>query len=660
MWSQRLLLRRRLLLAFVVSALVGLYVVEPYGLQMGLAGLFGVAVAMFRSHTAPNREIWRVATGVVLIAAVLGPLLLGVDWLDAVTALTLYLLVHRIRTGRSARDSAFVLLFALMVQLLSLHRSDSLALAFVLAAQVALLPGLLFLLQLTRVRERNRVVAGGVPKLGWLLAGLGGIAGLGTALLFVFIPRVDAQILAQLGAEQDLSGFSEEVELGDIGEIKDNPERVMQVRVTNASGEPQWGPFYFRGLALTHFDGRRWTMSSARPGFRSGNPTAPDHDPAWLRQEVRLEALDGAPVFGIPTVQAVVSNETFSVMPNGDVRFRGSGVPRDYVVFSDPNGARQAPGDLEAALQLPGELDPEILALADTVAAGTSGGWDTAAALEQYLRQNYAYTLIPEPDTRGQPLSSFLFDSKKGHCEYYATALAVMLRTQGIPARVVNGFYGGEPNELGDFLSVRQSDAHSWVEAWLGGSWVRLDATPAAPGLSSPDLVTQFAQALEAKWRQGLLGYDLDRQLAWSRSVGSAVIGAPGETSGVGPSLWGGGLVGLFVLGVLIALGRILHRLTQVPRSTQDRLGRIFAKARALVAKRGYAIPPGLPPVDAAKYLRAHAGDAAAPMEELAWLLYEVRYGGREESAAVDQGKDALSRLGQLPVSEPRQSAESH
>ncbi|MFT5586482.1 MAG: transglutaminase-like putative cysteine protease [Cognaticolwellia sp.] len=646
-------LQARLLLGFVLTALASLYFVEPFGLQMALAGVAGVALARARVHTAPKREAWRIATALVLIGAVLGPLLLGVDWLDAVTALVLYLLVHRIRTGRGARDAHFVLLFAVMIQLLSLHRSASVGLALVLAVQVALLPGLLFLTQLQAVAERNRSVAGTVQGLGKLLIALGVLAGVGTALLFVFIPRVDAQILAELGNQQDLAGFSEQVELGDIGEIKDNPQRVMQVRVTNASGTPQWGPFYFRGLALTHFDGRRWTLSQERPGFLSGDSVVPVQEATWLRQDIRMEALDGAPVFGIAQIEHVVSDDVLSVLGTGDMRFRGSGLPRDYVLFSDPNALRERPGDLDGALQLPGDLDPEVIALADSIAAGTAGSWDTAAALEQHLRQGFEYTLIPEPETRGQPLSTFLLDSKKGHCEYYATALAVMLRTQGVPARVVNGFYGGQPNELGGFLSVRQSDAHSWVEAWLGGSWVRLDATPAAPGLVGPGLITQLAQAVEAKWRQGLLSYDLDRQMEWSRALGTQLLGAEPQAAGVGAGLGGGGLVGVFVLGALVAVARTLQLLSQRTTSTQDRLGKLFSKARVLADSRGYTIPQALPPLEAARYLLAQAGPSAAPMEELAWLLYAVRYGGEEEGPCLAKGRDALSRLAGLTVFEP-------
>lgn len=641
-------LQARLVLGFVLTALASLYFVEPHGLQMALAGVAGVALARARARTPPKREVWRIATALVLIGAVLGPLMLGVGWLDAVTALVLYLLIHRIRTGRGARDTHFALLFAVMIQLLSLHRSAAVGLALVLAVQVALLPGLLFLTQLQAVAERNRSVAGSVQGLGKMIGGLGVLAGLGTALLFVFIPRVDAQILAELGDQQELAGFSEQVELGDLGEIKDNPRRVMQVRVTDSSGSPQWGPFYFRGLALTHFDGRRWTLSPERPGFRSGNPSVPVHKTSWLRQDIRMEALDGAPVFGIAQIEHVVSEDVLSVLGTGDMRFRGSGIPRDYVLFSDPEALREQPGDLDAALQLPGDLDPEIIALADQIAAGTTGSWDTAAALEQHLRQGFEYTLIPEPDTRGQPLSSFLLDSKRGHCEYYATALAVMLRTQGVPARVVNGFYGGQPNELGDFLSVRQSDAHSWVEAWLGESWVRLDATPAAPALVGPGLITQLAQAVEAKWRQGLLSYDLDRQLDWSRAVGTQLLGAESQASGVGASLWGGGLVGGGVLVVLVVLARTLQLLSQEKKHAQDRLGKLFSKARGLAESKGYAIPPALPPLQAARYLRAQAGPSAAPMEELAWLLYRVRYGGEQESACLVQAKDALSRLASL------------
>lgn len=637
-------LRSGLLLAFILGSLGSLLFVQPYGLNLALAGFAGVGLARFRAHKPPKRDAWRVATAVVLIAAVLSPLLLGVDWLDAVTALVLYLQVHRLRTGRSARDTRFSLLFAVMVQLTALHRSEAPGLAAVLLMQVALLPALLWLAQLQAVRERNRAVAGAVDGMAPLLAGLGALSAAGTALLFVLIPRLDAQVLAQLGERQDLSGFSEQVELGELGEIKDNPERVMQVRVLDAQGEPQYGPFYFRGLALTQFDGRRWTLGTGRAGFHGSGGPAPELGPGMLLQEIELEPLDRAPIFAIAQVVHVDSAEPLTRQATGDLRFHDAAIPRQYSVVSDPNARSTTPGDLEAALQLPEDLDPRILALAQSLGGG--GDWATAAAAEQHLRQGFTYTLVPEPDTRGQPLSTFLFDSHKGHCEYYATALAVLLRAEGVPARVVNGFYGGEPNPLGGFLTVRQSDAHSWVEAWIGGSWVRLDATPAAPAMQSPGLLTQIGLAMESRWRQGLLAYDLDRQLEAGRALAAGLSGGSVSSTG-GPKL---GPVVFAALGLGVGLWllvRLTRRLTSSDRRPQDPLGRHFAQARRLVARRGWELPPGLPPLSAAEHLIAQAGPAAEPLQELAWMLYQARYGGQPVPPGA--AKDALRRLKDLP-----------
>ena len=252
-------LQARLVLGFVLTALASLYFVEPHGLQMALAGVAGVALARARARTPPKREVWRIATALVLIGAVLGPLMLGVGWLDAVTALVLYLLIHRIRTGRGARDTHFALLFAVMIQLLSLHRSAAVGLALVLAVQVALLPGLLFLTQLQAVAERNRSVAGSVQGLGKMIGGLGVLAGLGTALLFVFIPRVDAQILAELGDQQELAGFSEQVELGDLLE-RSKTTPGASCRCASPT------PVAARSGGLSTFEGWRSPTSTAAAG----------------------------------------------------------------------------------------------------------------------------------------------------------------------------------------------------------------------------------------------------------------------------------------------------------------------------------------------------------------------------------------------------------
>src|SRR5207248_11138218 len=140
----------------------------------------------------------------------------------------------------------------------------------------------------------------------------------------------------------------------------------------------------------------------------------------------------------------------------------------------------QSPFDVvQNYLQLPA-LEPRIAQLAEQITAASVNRYDKTAALEGYLRTKFGYTLqlstTPQPD----PLANFLFERKQGHCEYFASAMAVMLRTLRIPARVATGFRAGEFNDVSSQYLIRASDAHAWVEVYISGyGWVEFDTTPA-------------------------------------------------------------------------------------------------------------------------------------------------------------------------------------
>src|SRR5207253_3422911 len=171
-------------------------------------------------------------------------------------------------------------------------------------------------------------------------------------------------------------------------------------------------------------------------------------------------------------------------------------------------------------LELPPNLDPRIRPLAGNLVklAGANNRYDAARVIEAYLRDNYGYSLDLKaggPD----PLSDFLFDVRKGHCEYFATAMAVMLRTQGIASRVVNGFLPGEYNGAAGAFTVRQSDAHSWVEVYFpqASSWVTFDPTPPAGRLAKArsglaGYLSKYSEAFELMWFQYVVGYDKQEQ----------------------------------------------------------------------------------------------------------------------------------------------------
>jgi protein-glutamine gamma-glutamyltransferase len=375
----------------------------------------------------------------------------------------------------------------------------------------------------------------------------------GTVLFFSF-PRISAGYLGKTSFNPSLlSGFTDQVELGQIGQIKKSEAIVMRVETGKAIDYPT---LRWRGNALANFDGRRWSSPQHEPERLESN----DGD-GWipLRERPRPGELRGE-ILQFTVLQEPMATDALFV-PGNALALRGNftgeagGVSRRRTyIYRDASGSLSNPfhnyvairytglsqlppldrARLEAAgaeypadvaeryLQLPDGLDARITALARSATERAVTRYDKAATLESFLKTKYSYTLDltgkPGPD----PLAHFLFETRAGHCEYFASAMTVMLRTLGIPAREVNGFLPGEYNELGGDYIVRASDAHSWVEAYFpGNGWMVFDPTPAAP-LESAGLfrrLSQFADWAELTWNDWVIGYDFAHQTALAQTV---------------------------------------------------------------------------------------------------------------------------------------------
>jgi hypothetical protein len=192
-----------------------------------------------------------------------------------------------------------------------------------------------------------------------------------------------------------------------------------------------------------------------------------------------------------------------------------------FLSDGEPSFLHLRPADRRRYLQLPDDLPQRIGDLASGWVSGVEGDWERAKAIEKHLRSDFVYDLSSPSGEHEQPLDHFLFESRRGHCEYYSTAMAVMLRTMDIPSRNVTGFVGGTYNKFGEFYAVRQGDAHSWVEAYIEGrGWLTFDPTP--PGAAEPQSdvdgmlasMRDFFEAVSQRWNQHVLGYDLRQQVS--------------------------------------------------------------------------------------------------------------------------------------------------
>lgn len=355
---------------------------------------------------------------------------------------------------------------------------------------------------------------------------------------FLIAPRTASSALKRGGnGVSGFIGFSENVTLGQIGRLKGNDAIFMRVRVENAAAIPASG-LRWRGVALDEFTGKAWKKS-----FSAGRMEKRESDSGFFKlgttedvsrlttQIFFVEPVDTPVLFGAPRIVAVQGKLPFvRVDSEQSVQTRPHDQERMvYRVFSDTSepSASVLQSDrlqyyIESAryLDLPPSIDPRIRELSESVLrrAGSRNGYDAARAIEAYLRENYGYTLELKaggPD----PLADFLFNVRAGHCEYFATAMAVMLRSHGIATRVVNGFLPGEYNKAAGAFTVRQSDAHSWVEVYFPQtkSWVTFDPTP--PAGRSPHVSTglaaalaKYSEALELMWFQYVVGYDKQEQ----------------------------------------------------------------------------------------------------------------------------------------------------
>jgi hypothetical protein len=641
------------------SGLVGI------ALCQGLAGQLGVfALGICILGWAVPRSLWagffRWTTPLVAVGLVTGPFLLGMDWVNAGIALVLYLQIFKSWTAVTARDHRVCLLLALLMALMASTLTRSVFFAFSLGVIALVTPIALLFLHFWQMDEyqphRPAMVTSRGRTLGAL--SLGPLSLVGMLVFFLIIPRFRGGYLAAADDVQALSGFGTNVDLGDLGAIKNNPRMVMRVETERMDGSRPRGPFYFRGMALDHFDGKGWQKSDASTSLKSAEGPPKKLRDTDLRMEILLEPLGMPVLFGVTDVLGVHVPE-LSMREGPLNNFLYFGEPRriPYTVWSREPSTSQAqireqsshlnPADFARTTALPVDLDSRIPILAREIVGDAQGPFAKSYAIEQWLRKEFTYTLVPEAGQARQPLSRFLFESREGHCEYFATALAVLLRAEGVPAVLVSGFYGGEWNELGDYLVVRQADAHAWVEIRVGESWIQRDATPAG-AITPPGsgFFSQLSNLFTGWWERRVLDYDLYAQ---AEAVGgfSALIGLSqgGEDLAFPKAIGATIMMGLLSLFLLSRLGGALIAEKNRRQKKKRGIAEILSRAGRLARRRGWKVPEGLTPLEGAQWLRAEAGESAAPMVDLAWVYYRSHYGSEGEAALLGPAKDALLAL---------------
>ncbi len=480
----------------------------------------------------------------------------------------------------------------------------------------------------------------------------------GAGAVFFLLPRMSAGYLGGYSFGTDFStGFSDHVQLGRIGQIQQSNAVVMHIQIDG----DQRGRYAlrWRGVALANFDGRNWSNpreqyvlpreadgSFAVPLFSQGVAQAalartqagPGRSHRLIHYRVLMEPI-GTNVFFLAPWARRVSGAYRSVqIDRGGAVYDLDGERAVSLYEADSDISTPSPELLREAgdylppfvltyLQLPG-LDPRIPRLAEQISGSASNSYDKAAALERYLRTNYGYTLQLPSSPVADPLASFLFERKQGHCEYFASSMAVMLRTLHIPSRVVNGFISDEFNDVTGNYVVRARNAHAWVEAYFPGyGWITFDPTPdSATGAPQGwGRVMLYLDAASSFWREWVISYDSSHQSVLGQSVLSGTRSSLEQAR-----MW-----------ARLRYARMLNWARKSQRSAEHAPGRWFGgSAAGLLLLLGLANAGRIAEMIRTRRLRAHperSPDQAAAMWYERMARYLARRGVRKSTTQTAQ-----------------------
>jgi len=622
---------------------------------------------------------------VSIVTCSVGGILIGFHTLfgrDAGVTLLILLAALKLLEVRSARDATIVIYLACFVIITEFFYSQSMLTALFMFATLLVTLATWVHLQSGTLTVRPRLRIAGILLLQAIPL---------TLILFVLFPRVQGPLW---GLPQDAyasSGLDDKMSPGSVGHLALSD--AVAFRVTFNGQPPQHNQMYWRGPVLSNFDGHTWTPSQG--GYARIQPVQLDNLAFPIDYTVTLEPHNKTWLFTLemPTQISIPAGMTydFQVRQKSPVTSRLRYTAHSQLGYRA--NAEENPRQLQQALAIPLNLNPRAQQLAaswrtnsinsvgntsspllapprsalpllrEEGQASPSGNilHDDEAiirtALTYFSREGFQYTLSPPP-LGTHEIDDFLFETRKGFCEHYASSFVFLMRAAGIPARVVTGYQGGEYNDFGKYYIVRQSDAHAWTEVWLRGrGWVRVDPTAAVsparvesgmaaalPGGDNAALpfmartqlpwLVNFRFSLDAltnQWNQWVLGYNQERQFALLTRMGMEEI----TWQRMAFIMLGGMalLVGLFTL-------LMLRQLTV--RNT-DEAQRLYLKFCRKLARKNIVRGAHEGPQDFAARAAQIKPQLAPAITEITARYVGLRYGKQADAGALPALRRAVA-----------------
>ncbi len=532
------------------------------------------------------------------------------------------------------------------------------------------------------------------PALLGALAALSLLGLVGSAVVFFTFPRVTIGGLRRPSTGKPMAGLGDQVDLRAHGTIADDPRVVLRVRLQPKPPDSSVNlGLHWRARALSVWTGQGWRGQQAAYGPAShwdARPVLGRLSPGRRREQVLtadIEAVAGfsdgviltppgwpiqvefqSPMSARGATQRVYRNSI------GDLFYQPTEVgDLRYVVTVDQNEpgvallrgrGRAYPDLVKADLEVPPSLDPRVKALSDQLTSGRDP-IDAALEVERYLSSTFAYTRELAGE-QADPIASFLFERKQGHCELFSSAMVMLLRAAGIPARNVTGYYGGRRTDAG-YYAVRAGDAHSWVEVYVpGAGYIPFDPTPAdARGSQQEGLWPRLVllwDSIQEQWRVLVVDYDLLSQAQFLKRAGALFSEAGRRLSGKGgggaafQAAWAKTIGAVLALALAAAfLVRRRRGRRQAARGRpldpdQRRALKLWQRARGRLARAGVAVNAATTAREAAARSLIAGPLAAAAVAELANTCLAARWGGAplppESARALLRKLDSALRPG--------------
>ncbi|HXF18236.1 MAG TPA: DUF3488 and transglutaminase-like domain-containing protein [Burkholderiales bacterium] len=568
---------------------------------------------------------------------------------DVGVALLTVMIALKVMEMTKPRDTMVVVLLAYFLVVTNFFYSQSIPTAFYMLLVVWIITATMIGLQhqaeqpavVPVLRQAAIMILQGIPVM---------------LTLFVLFPRVQGPLwgLPQINYSAK-SGLGESMTPGDLSSLSLSDAVAFRVLFDQPPAAPE--QFYWRGPVLWNYDGRTWRAGNYAS---AGAPYIQRLGPQ-LRYTVTMESHDRNWMFAIDMPTSVPDGAYLTT----DYQLLSRRIVRDrlrYDMTSSPRyrvGFDESPDALRLAQRLPSGVSPRARALVAQWRAESIRDRDIVVrALKMFREQPFVYTLSPVP-LDADPVDQFLFETRSGFCEHYASAFTFLMRAAGIPARVVTGYLGGEVNPLDGYVVVRQADAHAWSEVWLPGEgWVRIDPTAAVsplrverglaealPAIDRPLLargtfewLKQARYAWDAaanNWNQWVLGYNPDRQMRFLGQMG------------LSNANWQNMVIILTVISGSIMLALGLALLLRLESRRPDPVQRLYLAYCDALAKRGAARHPSEGPRDFAARVSMQFPEIKASAQKVTALYVALRYGTGEHSGKLEEMREAVRKVRQ-------------